>query len=62
VIKIHKEGCEGDVCECEPVEVDWELADKMMKERGITLRDYLEIREKNAKQRGNTKGKKTTFK
>jgi predicted metal-binding transcription factor (methanogenesis marker protein 9) len=56
VIKIHKEGCEGDVCECEPVEVDCELADKMMKERNITLRDYLEIREKNAKQRGNTKG------
>lgn len=54
MIKIHKQGCEGDICTCKPQEVDWELADKMMKEKGITLREYLEIREKHAQSRGNT--------
>ena len=50
MVKIHQEGCDAVKCKCKPQKVDWNLADAMMKNKGITLREYLEIREKQQKK------------
>ena len=51
---IHKDGCDAIKCKCKSVkDIDWNLADAMMKKKGVTLRQYLEIRDKKVTTRNN---------